>query len=88
MDSYTLQVNPSSHINPDHLSRFKFIGRVVGMAIFHRCYLNVFFVRSFYKVILGKKVSIADLECVDEELHRNLTWMLSVSPPTPITYLC
>jgi len=76
MDSYTLQINPSSYINPEHLSYFKFIGRVVGMAIFHRRFLDAFFVPCFYKMILGKKVTIADLEGVDEALHRGLTWML------------
>lgn len=78
MDSYTLQINPSSYINPEHLSYFKFIGRVVGMAIFHRRFLDAFFVPCFYKMILGKKVTISDLEGVDEALHRGLTWMLSV----------
>ena len=29
-------------------------------------------------MILGKKVTIADLEGVDEALHRGLTWMLYV----------
>lgn len=88
MDSYTLQINPSSYVNPEHLSYFKFIGRVVGMAIFHRRFLDAFFVPCFYKIILGKKVIIADLEGVDEELHRGLTWMLCVPLPTLIAYLC
>lgn len=34
-DIYTLQINPNSAINPDHLQYFEFIGRVVGMAVFH-----------------------------------------------------
>jgi E3 ubiquitin-protein ligase NEDD4 len=34
-DIYTLQISPGSGINPDHLQYFKFIGRVVGMAVFH-----------------------------------------------------
>ncbi|KAJ7175923.1 hypothetical protein C8R46DRAFT_1080052 [Mycena filopes] len=29
-DNYTLQINPASGINPDHLSYFKFIGRCLG----------------------------------------------------------
>lgn len=77
MDSYTLQINPFSYINPEHLSYFKFIGRVVGMAIFHRRFLDAFFVPCFYKMILDKKVTIADLEGVDEGLHRGLSWMLA-----------
>lgn len=34
-DIYTLQINPDSGINPDHLSYFHFVGRIIGMAIFH-----------------------------------------------------
>jgi len=42
-DNYTLQINPHSGINPEHLNYFKFIGRVVGLAIFHRRFLDAFF---------------------------------------------
>lgn len=35
-DNYTLQINPNSGLcNEDHLTYFKFIGRVAGMAVFH-----------------------------------------------------
>ncbi|KAF8903115.1 hypothetical protein CPB84DRAFT_1814748 [Gymnopilus junonius] len=75
-DNYTLQINPASGINPDHLSYFKFIGRCLGLAIFHRRFLDAYFVPSFYKMILGKHMSLADLEAVDADLHRSLKWML------------
>jgi len=75
-DNYTLQINPHSGINPEHLNYFKFIGRVVGLAIFHRRFLDSFFIGAFYKMMLRKKVMINDMEGVDEEYHKNLTWML------------
>ncbi|KAH0613256.1 uncharacterized protein H6S33_009636 [Morchella sextelata] len=75
-DNYTLQINPHSGINPEHLAYFKFIGRVVGLAIFHRRFLDAFFIGAFYKMILRKKVVLADMEGVDADFHRNLTWML------------
>ena len=75
-DNYTLQINPHSGINPEHLNYFKFIGRVVGLAIFHRRFLDSFFIGAFYKMMLRKKVSIQDMEGVDEEYHKNLTWTL------------
>ncbi|KAI9835552.1 MAG: hypothetical protein M1819_002003 [Sarea resinae] len=75
-DNYTLQINPHSGINPEHLNYFKFIGRVVGLAIFHRRFLDAFFIGAFYKMILRKKVSLADMEGVDADFHRNLTWTL------------
>ncbi|KAF7314296.1 E3 ubiquitin-protein ligase [Mycena kentingensis (nom. inval.)] len=75
-DNYTLQINPASGINPDHLSYFKFIGRCLGLAIFHRRFLDAYFVPSFYKMILGKQMALGDLEAIDAELHRSLNWML------------
>jgi E3 ubiquitin-protein ligase NEDD4 len=75
-DNYTLQINPHSGINPEHLNYFKFIGRVVGLAIFHRRFLDAFFIGAFYKMILRKKVSLPDMEGVDADFHRNLEWML------------
>ena len=78
-DNYTLQINPASGVNPEHLNYFKFIGRCLGLGIFHRRFLDAYFIVSFYKMILKKKVTLADLESVDAELHRGLTWMLYVN---------
>ncbi|CAG7556065.1 unnamed protein product [Fusarium equiseti] len=75
-DNYTLQINPHSGINPEHLNYFKFIGRVVGLAIFHRRFLDAFFIGALYKMMLGKAVSLADMEGVDADFHRSLQWML------------
>ncbi|WWD16351.1 hypothetical protein CI109_100777 [Kwoniella shandongensis] len=75
-DNYTLQINPNSGVNPEHLNYFKFIGRVVGLGIFHRRFLDAYFIVSFYKMILKKKITLQDLESVDSGLHRGLTWML------------
>lgn len=75
-DNYTLQINPHSGINPEHLGYFKFIGRVVGLAIFHRRFLDAFFIGAFYKMILKKKVTLTDMEGVDAEFHRTLSWAI------------
>ncbi|KAI4162533.1 MAG: hypothetical protein LQ342_003764 [Letrouitia transgressa] len=79
-DNYTLQINPHSGINPEHLNYFKFIGRVVGLAIFHRRFLDAFFIGAFYKMILRKKVTLADMEGVDADFHRGLSWILDNDP--------
>ncbi|KAI7905858.1 uncharacterized protein BX663DRAFT_549000 [Cokeromyces recurvatus] len=76
-DNYTLQINPHSGINPEHLNYFRFIGRVVGLAIFHRRFLDAFFIVSFYKMILNKKILVADMESVDADFYRSLTWILN-----------
>lgn len=75
-DNYTLQINPHSGVNPEHLNYFKFIGRVVGLAVFHRRFLDAFFISAFYKMILGKRIVVEDMEGVDADFHRNLEWML------------
>lgn len=75
-DNYTLQINPNSSINPDHLLYFKFIGRIVGSAVFHQKYLDVFFIGAFYKMCLGRLIVLKDMESVDIELYRSLQWML------------
>ncbi|KAH9900231.1 HECT-domain-containing protein [Xylariomycetidae sp. FL2044] len=75
-DNYTLQINPHSGINPEHLNYFKFIGRVVGLAIFHRRFLDAFFIGALYKMVLSKPVNLADMEGVDADFHRSLQWML------------
>jgi E3 ubiquitin-protein ligase NEDD4 len=68
---YTLQINPHSSIDPQHLNYFKFIGRVVGLDIFHRRFLDAFFIISFYKMILNKNV--------DADFYRSLNWALYVN---------
>jgi E3 ubiquitin-protein ligase NEDD4 len=75
-DNYTLQINPNSGINPEHLNYFRFIGRIVGLAIFHQRFLDAFFISSFYKMILGKKIVVQDLESVDADYYRSLKWMM------------
>jgi E3 ubiquitin-protein ligase NEDD4 len=75
-DNYTLQISPASGVNPEHLNYFKFIGRIVGLAIFHRRFLDAYFISSFYKMVVAKKIALSDLESVDAELHRSMKWML------------
>ena len=75
-DNYTVQISPASSVKPEHLHYFKFIGRIVALAIFHRRFLDAYIISSFYKLILQKKIELSDLESVDAELHRGLKWML------------
>lgn len=75
-DHYTLQINPDSAVNPEHLSYFHFVGRVLGIAVFHNHQLEGGFTTPFYKQLLNKPITLQDIEGVDPELHRSLTWML------------
>ncbi|THU49759.1 hypothetical protein C4D60_Mb06t12920 [Musa balbisiana] len=72
----TFQPNPNSVYQTEHLSYFKFVGRVVGKALFDSQLLDVHFTRSFYKHILDVKVTYHDIEAVDPDYYKNLKWML------------
>uniref|UniRef100_A0A672SAB3 E3 ubiquitin-protein ligase n=1 Tax=Sinocyclocheilus grahami TaxID=75366 RepID=A0A672SAB3_SINGR len=80
-DNYTLQINPNSGLcNEDHLSYFKFIGRVAGMAVYHGKLLDGFFIRPFYKMMLVKQITLNDMESVDSEYYNSLKWILENDP--------
>ena len=80
-DNYTLQINPNSGLcNEDHLSYFKFIGRVAGMAVYHGKLLDGFFIRPFYKMMLGKHIELKDMESVDAEYYNSLLYIKENDP--------
>ncbi|GJR71645.1 E3 ubiquitin protein ligase UPL1 [Tanacetum coccineum] len=47
-----------------------------GKALFDGQLLDVYFTRSFYKHILGVKVTYHDIEAVDPDYYKNLKWLL------------
>ena len=57
-DGVTFQPNPNSYVNPDHLSYFKFVGRIIGKAICDGHLMDAHFTRSFYKHILGQSARL------------------------------
>ncbi|KAK6106270.1 HECT-domain (ubiquitin-transferase) family protein [Brugia pahangi] len=80
-DNYTLQINPHSETcNPEHLSYFHFIGRVIGIAIYHGKLLDAFFIRPFYKMMLGKPITLNDMESVDNEYFNSLIYIKDNNP--------
>ncbi|XP_052755977.1 E3 ubiquitin-protein ligase NEDD4 isoform X5 [Galleria mellonella] len=81
MDNYTLQINPNSGVcNEEHLSYFKFIGRVAGMAVYHGKLLDAFFIRPFYKMMLSKPIELQDMESVDLEYYNSLIYIKENDP--------
>lgn len=75
-DETTFHPNRTSYINPEHLSFFKFIGRIIGKAIFDGSFLDCHFSRAVYKKILDRPVSLKDMENLDLEYFKSLMWML------------
>ena len=43
-----------------------------GMAVYHGKLLDGFFIRPFYKMMLGKQIELKDMESVDTEYFNSL----------------
>ena len=75
-DRTTFHPNKLSKVNEEHLNFFKFIGRMIGKALYEGRALDCHFSRAVYKRILGKTVSIKDMETLDLDYYKSLLWML------------
>ncbi|OAX82309.1 hypothetical protein ACJ72_03338 [Emergomyces africanus] len=75
-DRTTFHPNRLSGVNQEHLMFFKFIGRIIGKALYEGRVLDCHFSRAVYKRILGKAVSIKDMETLDLDYYKSLLWML------------
>lgn len=69
--------NPQSYVNTEHLNFFKFIGRMVGKAIYDGMLLECYFARSLYKMMLGEDIVFEDLRDLDNDFYRNMEWTLN-----------
>lgn len=56
----------------------------MGMAVFHGHYIDGGFTLPFYKQLLGKPITLDDMELVDPDLHNSLVWILYV--PRIVSY--
>jgi E3 ubiquitin-protein ligase HUWE1 len=75
-DRTTFHPNRLSGVNSEHLMFFKFIGRIIGKALYEGRVLDCHFSRAVYKNILGRAVSIKDMETLDLDYYKSLLWML------------
>ena len=75
-DRVTYMINSSSHCNSNHLSYFKFVGRVIAKAVYDNKLLECYFTRSFYKHILGKMVRFTDMESEDYSFYQGLVYLM------------
>lgn len=75
-DRTTFHPNRLSSINPEHLMFFKFIGRIIGKALYEGRVLDCHFSRAVYKQIMSKQVNLKDMETLDLEYYKSLEWML------------
>mmetsp|Transcript_29660 Transcript_29660/g.53632 ORF Transcript_29660/g.53632 Transcript_29660/m.53632 type:complete len:741 (+) Transcript_29660:238-2460(+) len=75
-----MQINPASeYCCEDHLVYFRFLGRVMGKALFDRQLVSGHMVQHLYKHLLAWPVTFADLERVDEEYYNNLKQLVDLA---------
>ena len=49
-----------------------------GMAVYHGKLLDGFFIRPFYKMMLGKPIELKDMESVDIEYYNSMVQTLNM----------
>ncbi|CAF3908280.1 unnamed protein product, partial [Rotaria sp. Silwood1] len=54
-------INDNITYRPNHLEYFKFIGHIIGKAIYDNKYMNCYFTRPFYKYILDMLINIIQI---------------------------
>jgi len=86
-----MTINPASELScpDDHLIYFRFLGRVMGKALFDRQLISGHMVQHLYKHILGWPVTFDDLEMVDAEFHKSMLQLLAMaSSEEDVTNMC
>ena len=84
-----MRINPSSEISclGDHLIYFRFLGGVLGKALFEGQIVAGHMVQYLYKYMLGWPITFEDLESIDMELYANLKKILDMDP-NDVEYMC
>lgn len=79
VDQMCMQINPASGLVEQHHARyFRFLGRLLGKALFDGQIVRHHLVRPVVKHILGWPVVLADLEYLDAEALQNLAKLQSM----------
>ncbi|KAL4159520.1 hypothetical protein PRNP1_000097 [Phytophthora ramorum] len=74
----TYFINPQSKrvLGSDHLQHFHASGRLIGRALLEGAVLNFHLCAPLLKMLLGMPVAFGDLEYLDADMYRSLTWLL------------
>ncbi len=67
----------SGYVNENHLSHFKFIGRIIGKAIYENIWINCCFTNAVYKKLIGVELTLEDMKSFDMDYFRSLSWILN-----------
>jgi len=77
-----LRFDPSASLPPDlgghprSRELYEFFGRFIGKALLERVPLDARLASPIYAQLLGRVVAFEDLQCLDDDLAKNLRWLL------------
>jgi len=81
-----LQIHPSSALYcEDDLLLFRFLGRVLGKALFDQQLISGHMVQYLYKHLLGWPITFADLEYLDPVFYKSLNALMEMED---VEYAC
>eukprot|EP00935_MAST-01C_sp_MAST-1C-sp1_P001441 g1441.t1 len=69
--AHRVQPTPWSGVNPDHLSYFEMLGKLVGVGLMQNTCVPVRFTMPFLKQLIGLPMVPEDLRAVDPNLYSN-----------------
>ena len=72
------QCNPASDVifAQETFVHFRFVGRVVGKALYDNMLLDAHFTRAMYKAMLRLPISLSDVQDTEPEVFKSLDWLL------------
>lgn len=84
-----LRPNPhsASSAGEDHLSYFALLGRICGLALYHRETVGVAWSHAFLKAVFGYPLNFDDLASVDPALHQSQRTLLAM-PAEDLGAMC
>lgn len=62
------RIKESSVQIPHFQSLFRFMGKLIGKAMFDRIPINLCFPRAMYKLLAGEKLALDDVQSIDESV--------------------
>ena len=77
-DSGLFSIDPRSHVAvEDYKKMFRFVGRLLGKAIYDRHVLDVPLCNFMFKRMLRKTPTLEDIQELDKVYYKSLQWMLN-----------
>lgn len=72
-----LEINVDSQVLvPNYKNAYKFIGQIMGLALYNSFHLDVSLANLIFKNLLDEPLSLDDLKYIDAEMYNSMNWLL------------